>query len=163
MIEIHSPLPDDWRVIRQVRLSSLQESPHAFVSTYAREAAFGESTWRDRATTCHWFVAVEDAAAVGVAGGIDGCSNDPATRELVGMWVAPSHRGRGVARLLLGAVSNWARSDGASVLSLGVREGNHAARAAYLRMGLRPSGETAAQRNDPSSSIGIMVLDLSFG
>ncbi len=160
MIEIKALLPHDWPVIRDVRLRSLREAPHAFTSTYAREVAFDESTWRERATTCHWFVAVDEGDVVGVAGGVDGWSDDPAERELVGMWVAPRHRGRGVARLLLDAVGAWARGEGASVLSLGVRAGNHDARAAYLALGLRSSGTTVAERDHSDRSIEIMALDL---
>ncbi len=160
MFGIRVLLPQDWPLVRQVRLASLAESPHAFTSTHEREAAFDESTWEERATTCRWFVAVEDGAMIGVAGGVDGSPDDPATRELVGMWVAPLHRGRGIALQLLDAVSDWARSDGASLLCLGVREGNDDAREAYVRMGLRPSGETVAERDHPGRSIEIMVVDL---
>ena len=142
MIEIEALLPQDWQLIRHVRLLALSDSPEAFTSTYERERAFDEHTWRDRATTGRWFVAVEDNEPVGVAIGVDGWSGDPAVRELVGMWVAPSHRNRGVARLLLGAVSGWARSEGASVLSLGVRVGNHAA-------ALRLSGHGPAALGHP--------------
>jgi GNAT superfamily N-acetyltransferase len=160
MFEIRVLRPQDWQLVRQVRLASLAESPHAFTSTHAREVAFDESAWQDRATTCRWFVAVEDGATIGVAGGLDGSTDDPGTRELVGMWVAPLHRGRGIARQLLDAVSDWARSDGASLLSLGVREGNDGAREAYLRLGMHPSGETVAERDQPDRSIQIMVVDL---
>jgi GNAT superfamily N-acetyltransferase len=161
MIEIHALLPHDWQVIRDIRLRSLHESPHAFTSSLAREAAFDESTWRQRATTGHWFVAVEDEEPIGVAAGVDGWSGDATKRELVGMWVAPGWRGRGVARLLIGAVSTWARSEDASTLSLGVREGNQAARAVYVALGLRTSGETMAERDQPGRSIEIMELDLT--
>ena len=160
MTEIHALQPHDWRVIREVRLRSLRESPHAFTSTYAREAAFDESTWRERATTCHWFVAVGEGDVVGVAGGVDGGSDDPAKRELVGMWVAPRHRGRGVARLLLDAVGAWARGEDASVLSLGVRAENEDARAVYLALGLRSSGDTGAERDHSDRSVEFMELDL---
>ena len=160
MVEIRALPPTDWRLVREVRLRSLRESPQAFTSTYAREKAFDESTWRDRATTCRWFAAVEDGRAVGVAGGVDGWSDDPGRRELVGMWVEPAHRGRGISRELLGAVSDWARSVGATVLSLGVRSSNRDARAAYLRMGLLPAGTTPMVGGDPNDSIEIMELDL---
>jgi GNAT superfamily N-acetyltransferase len=162
-VEILALHPEDWRLIRQVRLDSLRQSPHAFASSYSREAKFDESTWRDRATTCHWFVAVDEGEPIGVAGGVDGWSNDRAKRELVGMWVAPSHRGRGIARHLLGTVGQWARSEGATILCLGVRQGNQGARSAYLRMGLRLSGETMALWDDPSESIEIMEWDLPSG
>ncbi len=161
MVEIRALLPPDWRLIRDVRLRSLRQSPEAFTSTYAREAAFDESTWRDRATSCQWFAAVEDGGAIGVAGGVDGWSDDPERRELVGMWVAPAHRGRGISRKLLGAVSDWARSEGATVLSLGVRTTNPDARAAYLHMGLRPAGTVANVGDDPDDSIQVMEWQLT--
>ncbi len=123
--------------------------------------AFNESTWRHRAATGRWFVATEEGAPVGVAVGVDGWSDDPTVRELVGMWVAPSHRGRGVARRLLDVVGAWTGSEGATTLDLGVREGNHGARAAYLRMGLKASGATMASHGTPGESIEVMVLDLA--
>lgn len=160
MIDIRALSPDDWRTIRSVRLRSLEESPEAFVSTYRREMTFDQATWRQRATTCQWFVAVEDGTPVGVAGGVDGWSDDPTDRELVGMWVAPSHRGRGVARLLLGSVGAWASSEVAATLRLGVRQGNQSARAAYLRMGLRATGETMEAQTVPDGVIEVLALDL---
>jgi ribosomal protein S18 acetylase RimI-like enzyme len=40
--------PDDWETLRDVRLTALQESPYAFGSNYAREAAFTEEQWLGR-------------------------------------------------------------------------------------------------------------------
>lgn len=161
MIEVRAALADDWEVIRDVRLRSLEDSPEAFTLSYAREAAFDEVTWRDRATTCQWFVAFDGTRPVGVAGGLLAVPERPATRELVGMWVAPTHRRRRIAYLLLAAVGRWASLQGASLLTLGVRESNGAARAAYLAMGLHPTGEIVAEHGQPSRSIEIMALDLS--
>ncbi|MGA8726710.1 MAG: hypothetical protein WB565_16875 [Acidimicrobiales bacterium] len=45
-------------------------------------------------------------------------------------------------------------------MSLGVREGNQHALAAYLRMGLRPSGETMTEVGQPTKSIIVMECDL---
>jgi GNAT superfamily N-acetyltransferase len=163
MVDIRPLLPDDWRTIRSVRLRSLQDSPDAFTSTYRREAAFDEPTWRHRATTCRWFVATDGRAAIGTAGGVGGWSGDPTDRQLIGMWVAPSHRNQGVARRLLGAVGAWATSEGATTLLLGVKEGNRGARAAYLRMGLHASGERMAEVGDESQSIEVLALDLRAG
>ena len=154
-------LPPDWQLIRDVRLRSLLESPQAFTSTYVREAAFDESAWRDRATSGRWFAAVEDGRAIGVAVGVDGWSDDPGRRELVGMWVDPSHRGRGISRNCSEPSATGPAPEGASVLSLGVRAGNRDARAAYLRLGLRPAGTTPMVGGDRSDVIEIMELDLA--
>ena len=118
-------------------------------------------TWRHRATTCQWFVARDGRVAVGIAGGIAGWSDDPRDRELVGMWVAASHRGLGVARLLLGAVGTWARSEGAVTLRLGVLQGNTAAHTAYLHMGLIATGEQMTAVGVEGESIEILELDLT--
>ena len=78
----------------------------------------------------------------------------------MGGTVAPSHRGRGIARALLDEVANWARSEGATRLSLGVHEDNSAAREAYLRMGFRPTVETMEERGHPGQVIEVMEMDL---
>ena len=152
--------PEEWQAARDVRLRSLADAPSAFLSTHAREAAFTEATWRDRARRSRTFVARDGAAVVGTAAGVDGWSGDPTRRELVGMWVAPTHRGRGVARALLAAVTDWARSDGATALALGVLEGNHGARAAYGRMGLRPTGVVEPAGADDPRTVEVLELDL---
>ncbi len=154
---------DDWAMIREIRLRALAEAPQAFTSGYEREQAFDEATWRDRATTCQWFVAFEGHQPVGVAGGISSWPEDPTRRDLVGMWVAPSHRRRGVADRLLREVADWARSQGASTLQLAVLEGNGAARSAYRKMGLRPTGVATVAADDQSRTIELMELDLDAG
>jgi GNAT superfamily N-acetyltransferase len=150
---------DDWQDIRDVRLRSLVDAPDAFTSTSSRESAYDETKWRDLAVTGRWFVA-DDDGLVGVAVGVDGWSGDPKRRELVGMWVAPSNRRRGIARQLLDQVKTWAASEGATTLSLGVREGNEQALSAYLRMGMRQSGETMPEVGHPTNVIVIMECDI---
>ena len=85
---------------------SLMDAPEAFTSTFDRESAYDEAKRRDLAITGRWFVA-DDDGLVGVAVGVDGRSGDPKKRELVGMWVTPSHRRRGIAGQLLDQVKAW--------------------------------------------------------
>jgi GNAT superfamily N-acetyltransferase len=103
---------------------------------------------------------VDDAGLVGVAVGVDGWSGDPRRRELVGMWVAPTHRRLGVARNLLAQVKAWAASEGATTLRLGVREGNEEALVAYVSMGMSPSGESMPEMGRPTKAIVVMECDL---
>jgi GNAT superfamily N-acetyltransferase len=159
MTEIRALHSEDWRDIRDIRLRSLADAPDAFTSTYEHEESYDEARWRELATTGCWFAAV-DGEPVGVAAGVSGWSGDAKKRELVGMWVAPSHRRRGVARELLNAVKTWAASEGATTLSLGVREGNEDAMKAYRRMGMRSSGETTPEWNRPTSVLSVMECDL---
>jgi GNAT superfamily N-acetyltransferase len=161
-IETRALTPDDWAVIRDLRLRSLGDSPEVFTSSRERESAFDETTWRDRATTCQWFAAVAPGGdVVGVAGGVAGWSGDPARRELVAMWVAPSHRRRGVGAALVARVADWAREQGATTLELGVMATNERAFAAYRRMGFRPTGRTMPVWNDPTKEIELMECHLA--
>jgi ribosomal protein S18 acetylase RimI-like enzyme len=158
VIEIRAVSSDEWRDIRDVRLRSLLDAPEAFTSTFDRESAYDESKWRDIAITGRWFVA-DDIGLVGVAVGVDGWSADPKRRELVGMWVAPSHRRRGIARRLLDQVKACAASQGATILSLGVREGNQQALTAYLGLGMHLSGETIREVGHPAKMIVLVECD----
>jgi GNAT superfamily N-acetyltransferase len=159
--EIRALDAESWREIRDVRLRSLADAPEAFTSTFAREATYDEAKWRAFATSGRWFVASDDGGLVGVAVGVVGRSGDPMRRELVGMWVAPSHRRSGVARQLVEWVKEWAASEGADTLSLGVREDNEQALAAYRRMGLRASGETMPEMGQPTKVI--IVMECAVG
>ena len=39
----------EWRELRELRLRALADAPEAFASTLAREAAFPDDVWRQRA------------------------------------------------------------------------------------------------------------------
>lgn len=157
--EIRALNSDDWQHIRAIRLRSLADAPDAFTSNYSRESAYDEAKWRDLAVTGRWFVAADDEL-VGVAVGVDGWSGDPKDRELVGMWVVPSHRRRGIAVELLDRVKAWATSEGATTLRLGVREGNEQALRAYLSMGMRSSGGSMPEFDQPTNVIIVLECDL---
>jgi hypothetical protein len=58
---------DDWQAYRQVRLAALQESPEAFLATYAEEATRPEQYWRDCMVQAHRLLAEREGEPVGVA------------------------------------------------------------------------------------------------
>jgi GNAT superfamily N-acetyltransferase len=157
--EIRELNPDGWQEIRAIRLHSLADAAEAFTSTLEQESAYDEEKWRELATTGRWFVA-DDEGLVEVAVGVDGWSGASTKRELVGMWVAPSHRRLGRARQLLERLKAWAASQGATTLRLGVREGNEQALAAYLSLGMRLSGETMPEVGRPTKEIIVLECDL---
>nr|BFE58646.1 hypothetical protein GCM10020063_031720 [Dactylosporangium thailandense] len=45
-MEVRPLTPGEWQLKRDLRLSALKDSPHAFASTWAREAKRGEADWR---------------------------------------------------------------------------------------------------------------------
>jgi RimJ/RimL family protein N-acetyltransferase len=160
-VRVRRLTPEDWELLREVRLSSLADTPEAFGSTHARESAFDEAEWRDRAGRNGWFVGYVGEDLVGIVAGYREPTAPPWQRHLVAMWVAPAARGQGLAARLIDAVVDWSRDDGASEVTLGVADGNEAARAAYLRYGFAPTGETFALHSDPTRNITIYRVAVS--
>jgi RimJ/RimL family protein N-acetyltransferase len=175
---VRRAVPDEWWLVRDVRLRSLRDAPEAFGSTYQREAKFGEGRWRDRIAESAWFLAelepgtevpgngtdsaggrTEPADPIGIVAGIRP-ESPVEQRHLVAMWVSPYARGSGVARELVDAVVQWARADGATQVSLGVVEDNEPARALYRRLGFAAMGERYPLDSDPTRSIEIFAASI---
>jgi ribosomal protein S18 acetylase RimI-like enzyme len=139
-------VPDDWELSRQVRLAALTEAPYAFMSTLERELGFDEQLWRQRlgSATAATFLAWHDGEPAGTATGKAEDPDDefavPGAWQLVGMWVDPRARLRGVADALIESVAGHAGEQGAPALVLWVTEVNDRARAFYQRMGFSLTG-----------------------
>jgi len=147
---------DDWRLYRDLRLRALADSPDAFGSTLAAETGRPDAEWARRlASSADARVSLPLAAElggelVGLAWGrID--TSAPAVAALYQMWVAPTHRGRGVGQKLLEAVIAWATAQNASFLDLGVTCGDSPARRLYERAGFKPVGAPGPLR--PGSTV----------
>ena len=157
-MEIRRVGPDDWALLRDVRLQALSDAPEAFGSTYAREVDFDETEWRRRAETNGWFLASDADQPVGIVAGYRDSEAPAPQRHLVAMWVAPVARGSGVAHRLIDAVVDWARADGASELTLGVADGNERAAALYRRYGFVATDQTFPLHSDLSRCMRIYAL-----
>ena len=81
-----------------------------------------------------------DAASSESAAASDGHDGAQPEWHLVGMWVAPEHRGQGIADSLVAAVCERARAAGAATVTLWVTEMNGRAIALYRRHGFAPNG-----------------------
>jgi GNAT superfamily N-acetyltransferase len=131
MIAIEPITAQNVWVFKAVRLRALEDAPHAFASTYAKESQLTDSDWMKRVErwngeTAAGFLAIDedDDTACGIAGSFldqnDPSRGSPATpgfgvagvvthAHLISMWTAPIHRKRGVGRLLVSEVLKWAR------------------------------------------------------
>ena len=147
-MEVRRIRPDEWAVLRDVRLRALADAPRAFASTHAREVAFGEQEWRRRIEAGPWWLARDGGAVVGLAAGYR-TAHDADVRHLVSMWVDPAARGTGTAARLVEEVCAWAAGDGGSVISLWVADGNDRARRLYERLGFTGTGERQPLPSDP--------------
>lgn len=145
-----------------MRLAALAQDPAAFGSTLAREQAFDDGVWQERAGAGRTFLAYLGPDVVGILTYLP-VPDRPDERHLVGMWVAPSARRAGVGQALLDAVQAAAVRDGARRLSLDVADGNDAARRLYERRGFRATGEREPLGADRCAGQERFVLDLAGG
>lgn len=103
-IAIEPITPLNTFLFKAVRLRALQDAPHAFGSTYAKESELTDSEWIKRVERWNGqsgagFLAMDEDTACGIAGSF--LDQDDATRaHLISMWTAPTHRQRGIGRLL---------------------------------------------------------------
>jgi predicted GNAT family acetyltransferase len=145
--------PDDWAVLRDVRLRALADSPDAFGSTLEREQDFDEKEWRRRLVRPVWVVEA-GGRPVAMAGVF---SNDGAL-QVWGMWTDPEHRGRGHARALLDALVGEAVDEGRAV-ALHVNLANPGARAFYEGYGFVGTGELVPLRPGSEQLIELMTIN----
>ena len=130
--------PEDWRTWRDLRLAALATDPAAFGSRLADWADAGEERWRARLAIPGLHLVAELDGPAGMASGVP---TDPATVELISMWVAPGARGRGVGDALVAGVIEHARASGADRVGLAVVADNVAALRLYLRHAFTFTGE----------------------
>jgi ribosomal protein S18 acetylase RimI-like enzyme len=135
-----SLMPADWRVLREARLEALLDSPHAFISSHACESEWGELEWRRLFDAATWVVVRETEKVVGLARSV-GKPTRPRARHLESIWIAPTHRQRGVFRALLHAIAEIEHRNGVKNLLLWVFEDNGDAIRAYEALGFAPTGE----------------------
>jgi GNAT superfamily N-acetyltransferase len=152
--------PDEWELLRDMRLRALADSPSSFGSSLAREKDRAEADWRGwiERRDGAMFALVDQEAWLGIAGTYVE-PEQPGVVWVVSMWVAPEGRRGGAGRRLLDACIQWARERGAAEARLWVTVGNEPARALYEAAGFHPTGATQPLPSDPTLS----ELELSLG
>jgi GNAT superfamily N-acetyltransferase len=158
---------DEGPRLRVFRLRALADSPMAFGSTLAKEEAFPDDVWRQRAERGAsgvdnvTFVAEQEGRWLGIATGLasDPDVPDDPRPELVGMFVNPEARGHGVGAALVNAVVDWARQRPAAGLCLWVTATNGAAVALYEKCGFRRTGESKPLAHSPALALLRMMRD----
>ncbi len=126
---------DDWRSLKAIRLAALRDAPTAFGVTHAAAAAYTDEQWQTRAAgtpQAEYLLAFDGDAAIGIiAGVVDGQGH----YNLIAMWVAPTHRGTGVAARLVEAAKARAVARGHRRVVLDVAPENLGAATLYQRQG----------------------------
>jgi len=156
---------DEWHRLRALRLHALTDAPMAFASTFAREEAFSDEVWQERAAGGAagvdrvTFIAEEDGRWVGLATGLISVQAE-ALATLVGMFVDKSVRQRGTGAALVERVARWTQERGGDRLVLWVTSDNQAAIALYRRCGFEPTGSTRPTGHTPASTEHEMMRNL---
>jgi ribosomal protein S18 acetylase RimI-like enzyme len=147
---------DDWQKARDLRLRALVDTPEAFLSSFDEEQQLGEAEWRARVSSADdraWLVDAtdEDDFTGMVVVAFLGESRDLAS--LLGMWVEPRQRRKGIGKRLVEAAIEAARTADATRVELEVNETLEPAVRLYRSCGfvptgrqrLLPAGDTAVQ------------------
>jgi len=151
-VEIRTLTAADWELLRSIRFASLRDAPDAFTSTVEREEHFAPEVWQLRTGTSA--IAFVDGAPAGIVGWFrpDGLDHT----LLVGMWVHPEHRRRGIAA---GLVEHVVAATAGEQLVLHVLPANERARALYRASGFVADGTEVTDgvaalrmRHDPAAA-----------
>lgn len=144
-MEIRRLMPADVTAYRALRLDGLREAPTAFAASYEEEAAFPPSVHEG------WLAVPPDRGTLGAFDGDDLVGIATLGREtrsklahkahVLGMYVRPDCRGRGVAAALLASAIALARtSPDIRQINVTANASNAAARRLYLAAGFREFG-----------------------
>ena len=131
----------DWYRVKELRLASLRDSPHALGGDLETESTQSESEWRAKFENLHYLIASVD----GIDGAIMTVENlvgdFGATAWIGGCWSSPQYRGVGLLKAMLKFVDQHAQEKGWQRHGLGVWEDNDPAIAVYERLGFVAMGE----------------------
>ncbi len=150
--------PHDWYLLRDLRLTALSESPDAFLSTYDRESAYTEQTWRNEFARGDWSIATRRGRPI-VGATLESAARMH-ERHLEYLWVSPEYRRFGVASMLLSTVLDHLRDSGVATALLWILDGNVPALRLYERFGFTSTHERQPLEADPARSEERMTLSL---
>lgn len=141
--------PENWRDYREIRLEALRTDPDAFGATLESTLARPDSWWQGVLETAMVdpnktaIFAEVDGQLIGMAGAYP--EEEPGCVDVTGMFVKPSHRGKGVGRALLQAVVDEVSAER---VRLCVNASLPAALALYHSFGFVTMSESIGTRSD---------------
>lgn len=141
-IEIRPLRPDEWTLLRALRLRALHDAPDAFGPAFADVAREPDRYWQTGArriaeSEAQLFVAEAGTSALGL---VHAAADAARVGHLGAMWVAPEARGSGLARRMLRAALDALEAQGCERVELWVTGGNGAAVSLYEGFGFRFTG-----------------------
>ena len=141
--------------LREVRVRALRTDPDAFAASHDQASARDDQVWEEMAVAGSTgeeeiiLVAEGDDGLVGMVGAFTR-ADEPNTRHLYGMWVAPEARSSGLGQRFVDAVREWSIETGADEVKLWVVESNLPARTLYEKVGFVRTGESQPLASNPT-------------
>lgn len=152
--------PDDWGLLRELRLAALKDSPESFLAKFSEELTFTQAKWRSEFNRGDWYIGYRQKRAVGMVG----CTREGSTPLsecfIEYLWVEPESRGCGVAFRLLTEVIERLRAAGVRRALLWVLDGNDVATRLYQRFGFVSGKIRHPLADRPGRSEELMQYDL---
>jgi RimJ/RimL family protein N-acetyltransferase len=140
-------------LFKQLRLTSLQDAPYAFPSTYDDALQRSAESWREQAertaqgTDRATFIAFSDDIPIGMAALYR--RDDPVDAgELLQVWVSPEYRATRVPWDLMDAIFEWASENNFRRIIAGVTKVNARARKFYINYGFSMLDESSANDSE---------------
>jgi GNAT superfamily N-acetyltransferase len=137
--------PTEWPLWRTLRLRALADSPDSFCTTLADAQARTDDTWA--ALLADASSSPRQLPLLALSGdqpaGLAWAQQDGDAVWLYQVWVAPEHRGRGIAQALLTRAIEWAREREAAAVKLDYTVGVVPAARLYESLGFVKVGDPA--------------------
>ena len=165
-ITIRAVHDHEWREVRTLRLRALQDevADIAFIDTFEEASKRPDEFWQQRVAGSsveagpdargRQFVAVApDDTWVGSVTVLvervgekdfEGADIERAAGAIVGVYLDPAYRGRGITQRMFTAAVDWVRELGLDHARLYVHAENPRAQKAYEKAGFTPTGKTLA-------------------
>ena len=177
-MEIRRIRADEGLQLKALRLRALADSPMAYGSTLAREQAYPDSLWHERAANgaagdqVVTVVAEHDGRLLGMATGLVPESPHGQDLTMVGVFVESTLRRQGIGAALVDKVIEWAKArqlarqsarqsaGGSARLLIWITAGNEPALVLYRRRGFRTTGATRPNAHTPDLAESEMELEL---
>ena len=169
MLEVRPLAPEEWPLLKDLRLRALAEAPEAFSTTLAQAHAWTDAEWQARAERFRSlppaaaYVALVDGSPCGLLTcylSEDKDGTGGLVADLNAFWVDPAHRGQGIGEALAASVTQWAARQGAPQVQAWVMEDSPRALGFYKKVGFQETGKRQPLAPDTTRHIVLLVKQI---